>query len=109
MQVIEIRINCPSQNVAEDIARSLLKRRLIAAANMLQDVRSFYHWKGTIECASEVPLLIKTRTDLFDHVVRQVRALHPYETPSITATVIDYVNDDYRDWVLEETAGARLD
>ena len=109
MQIIEIRVNCPSQEVAEEISRSLLKRRLIAAANVLQDVRSSYRWKGTIERASEVLLKMKTRADLFDHVVRQARALHPYETPSITAIAIVNVNDDYRDWVLEETAGARLD
>jgi len=49
------------------------------------------------------------RADLFDHVVKQARPLHPYETPSITAIVIDHLNDDYKDWVFEETAGARLD
>lgn len=109
MQIIELRMNCPSRGIAEEISRSLLKRRLVAASNILQEIRSAYHWKGSIERATEMPLVMKTRADLFDHVVRHAKALHPYVTPGITGIAIDHVNDDYKAWVLAETAGAKLD
>lgn len=109
MHIVEIRVNCPNQDTAEEISRALLKKRLIAASNILQETLSSYHWKGMIERATEVPLLMKTHAALFDQVVEQAKALHPYETLSITGIVIDHVDDDYRAWVLAETAGAKLD
>lgn len=103
MTVIDIWINCPSSDVARDISEALVSERLAACTNTFAEIQSAFHWKGRVERETEVPLLVKTRDELFDAVCRRVRALHPYETPGIMAVEIKRVNPDYRDWVYEET------
>lgn len=103
MAIIDIWINCPDEAVAGRIAEELIDRRLAACANLYPAIRSVYRWQGAIERANEVPLLVKTRAELFDAVEAVARALHPYETPSIIGVEIARVNADYRDWVLAET------
>jgi len=106
MQVIDIWINCPDAETAQSISARLITDRLVACSNTFAPVTSRYHWKGGIESETEVPLLVKTRDDLFDAVCAVVCDLHPYETPAIMAVPVVFVNDDYRQWVMEETARA---
>jgi periplasmic divalent cation tolerance protein len=106
LAIIDIWINCPDEAVADRIAENLIDRRLVACANLYPAIRSVYRWQGGIARESEVPLLVKTRAELFDAVEKAVRANHPYETPSIIGLAIARVNADYRDWVFEETGGA---
>lgn len=106
MTIIDVWINCPSGDVAHEISEALVAERLAACTNTFAEIQSAFHWKGRVERETEVPLLVKTRADLFDAVCERVTALHPYETPGIMALDIGHVNRDYRNWVLEET-GAR--
>ena len=101
-----IWINCPDGAVADAIAADLLARRLVACANRYPEIASRYHWKGQVEGATEVPLLLKTRAELFDAVAAAVRALHPYETPAVYAVEVVAATEEYRDWVLAETEPA---
>ena len=103
MKIIDIWINCPSEEVADRIAGKLIERRLVACANRFPPIASSYRWKGGIEQAEEVPLLVKTRDELFDAVEAVVLDLHPYETPSLIGIAVDRVNGGYLDWIYAET------
>ncbi len=103
MTIIDVWINCPSNDVARDISEALVSERLAACTNTFAEIQSAFHWKGGVERETEVPLLVKTRDDLFDAVCRRVEALHPYETPGIMALEVKHVNRDYLEWVVEET------
>ena len=61
MQFIDVLVTCPDRAVAESLARTLLQERLAACANIGAGISSLYWWKGVIEAAEEVPLLLKTR------------------------------------------------
>ncbi|XP_023557339.1 protein CutA homolog isoform X2 [Octodon degus] len=65
-------INCPSEQIARDIARTILEKKLAASVNILPKASSLYLWKGEMEEASEILLLIKTKTSkvpmLFSYV-----------------------------------------
>lgn len=104
MTILDVWINCPSGDVAHDISEALVAERLAACTNTFAEIQSAFHWKGRVERETEIPLLVKTRADLFDAVCDRVRALHPYETPGIMAVEITRVNQDYLEWVMEETA-----
>lgn len=104
MTILDVWINCPSADVAHDISEALVAERLAACTNTFAEIQSAFHWKSKVERETEIPLLVKTRADLFDAVCDRVRALHPYETPGIMAVEIARVNQDYLDWVMEETA-----
>lgn len=103
MSILDVWINCPSDEVAHQISEALVAERLAACTNTFSTIQSAFHWKGKVERETEVPLLVKTRDELFDAVCERVRALHPYETPGIMAVGIKHVNRDYADWVFEET------
>ncbi len=104
MEVIEIWINCPTEQSAETIGDALLRERLAACWNLHQPIRSAYHWRGKVESATEWPLVVKTRGDLFDAVAERVQRLHPYDTPSILGAPVALVNADYRAWIIAETS-----
>lgn len=65
---------------AESLARHLLESRL-AACVALTPITSVYRWRGSLERASEVQLLIKTRADRLEELERTVHRLHSYDTP----------------------------
>ena len=106
MKVIDVWINCPNNDIAEAISRQLINDRLAACSNIFQTINSYYHWKGEIETATEIPLLVKTRDSLFESVCEIVNAMHPYETPGITGIPVEFINEDYKQWVFAETADA---
>ncbi|WP_417689606.1 divalent-cation tolerance protein CutA [Roseibium sp.] len=103
MKLLDIWINCPDAETADRIAASLLEQRLIACANRHAMVQSQYEWDGQIVSEPETPLLVKTRSDLFEAVRAAVEWLHPYEIPAIVGIEAAYVNTAYLDWVANVT------
>ncbi len=104
--VIEVRVNCPTAEDAARIARAAVEARLAASANLLAPMRSWYRWEGELVEREEVPLLLKTRPDLFDPLAALVAGLHPWEVPAITAVRLDHVSESYAEWVRAETLTA---
>ena len=104
--ILDVWINCPSSEVAHQISEALVAERLAACTNTFAEIQSAFHWKGNVARETEVPLLVKTREELFDTLCERVKQLHPYETPGIMAVEIKRVNRDYAEWVLEETRGS---
>ncbi|MDZ5697371.1 divalent-cation tolerance protein CutA [Chelativorans sp. M5D2P16] len=103
MHFIDIWVNCPDRETAVKIAEAVIGDKLAACANIFAPIQSLYRWQGVVEQGEEVPLLLKTRAEHFDAVCAAVRPLHPYEVPSITATAITDVDQEYADWLRKET------
>ena len=103
MRIIDVWINCPSADVADAIADALISKRLVASSNRYGEIASRYHWQGKIEQTTEIPLLVKTRSSLFEAVKDETIRLHPYETPSVLCVEIAAANQEYIDWVYAET------
>ena len=53
---------------------------LVACVNMAP-VRSLYRWNGEFCDDEEHLLILKTRKDLVEAVIGELKALHPYEVP----------------------------
>jgi len=94
----------PDREHALELAQALVEQRLAACVNVLSECTSVYHWKDTLETDSEVPVLIKTREDLYPQVEAAIRASHPYELPEIIALKPAGGLPAYFEWVLQETA-----
>lgn len=103
MSFLDIWINCPDLQTAHAIANAVIERRLAACANIHAEIASVYHWKGSVERAQEVPLVVKTRPELFEQVAEVAKALHPDETPAIHGIEAKAVTSDYLLWLQEET------
>lgn len=102
-KVIVILTNLPDREAALRLARELIAQRLAACVNVLAECSSVYRWKGEVENAAEVPVLIKTRAARYAEVEAAIRALHPYELPEIVAVPIERGFPDYLEWINAET------
>lgn len=87
---------------AKKLTRFLVEEKLVACVNYFP-VDSVYRWKGNIEEAKEVAMIAKTRAELVDRVIEQVKQLHSYEVPCVVSWNIDMGNPDYLEWIREST------
>jgi periplasmic divalent cation tolerance protein len=101
--VLIVLTNCPDAEAARRIALDLVEQRLAACVNQLAPVQSTYRWKGAVETAVEVPLLIKCTRERYPLVEQAIRALHPYEVPEIIAVPLAAGFAPYLRWVSDET------
>ena len=101
--VIVVLTNLPDRAAALKLAQELVTKRLAACVNVLAESTSVYRWKGEIESATEVPVLIKTRAQRYAEVEAAIRRLHPYELPEIVAVPVVRGLDEYLEWVAGET------
>ncbi len=101
--LIMVRVTCPSQRVAEDIAEAVVEARLAACANISGQVSSTYRWKGVVEQAFEVELTLKTTESHWAAIEQLVAKKHPYDVPAIVALPCLQANALYETWVKENT------
>lgn len=88
---------------ARRIADGLLKERKAACVNIVKGVESRFWWRGKLDAATECLLLVKTRAELVEQVVKLVRQMHSYELPEIIALPILGGHAAYLKWIDEET------
>jgi periplasmic divalent cation tolerance protein len=93
-------VTCANAREAQRIARTLVEERLAACVNIHQTaVQSVYRWKGKVEKAREILLVIKSSGRLFSCLERRVRELHSYDTPEIIALPITTGSRPYLAWI----------
>jgi periplasmic divalent cation tolerance protein len=102
-EIVIILTNLPDRASALKLAGELVEQRLAACVNVLAECSSVYRWEGRVKSATEVPVLIKTRTQRYDEVEAEIRRLHPYELPEIVAVPVVRGLDEYLEWVAGET------
>jgi periplasmic divalent cation tolerance protein len=96
----------PDRDSAQALARALLEARLAACVSVGAPVESLYHWRGQIETANEVTVMIKTTAGRYASLEAAIRARHPYELPEIVAVSISHGLSPYLEWIVAETAHA---
>jgi periplasmic divalent cation tolerance protein len=96
-------VACKDARQANRIAAALVGEKLAACVNVLPGVRSVYRWKGKVERAREVLLLIKSRAPLSKRLASRVRELHSYSVPEVVTVSIASGNPDYLRWVRTST------
>ena len=94
----------PDRPTGERIARALVERSLAACVNLVPGLRSIYRWKGAIEEADEVLLVVKTTAARAAELERALAELHPYEVPELVAIEPARVEAKYLAWLVAETA-----
>jgi periplasmic divalent cation tolerance protein len=87
---------------AEKIGQCLVEEKLAACVNMFP-IKSVYRWKGKIERANEVAMIIKTREELVDRAISRVKELHSYEVPAIVVLDIEKGLADFLRWIDDST------
>ena len=103
--VVTVLMTVPDASSAEGIVRELLDRGLVACGNIIPGAVSIYRWKGRLERADEVVVVLKTTDGLAERVVEAARASHPYEVPELLVQEVAGGNLDYLEWVRSECDG----
>lgn len=101
--VILVLTTLPDAAAADALARAALQARLAACATKLASSHSVYHWEGTLEEASEIPLLFKTSVARAFELEKFIGANHPYQTPEILSWSAAS-SPGYASWVEAETS-----
>lgn len=101
-EFIQVFVSCASKQEAKTLVDSLLNDQIIACAQILPQVESFYRWQGQIESAKEVLLLLKTKSACFEAIKVSIMQQHSYDTPEIIAVPIVDGLPEYLNWIEDE-------
>ncbi len=100
-EYIMVFVTTANKAEAEKISQALLNERLIACANIINPVTSFFFWSGKIDRAEECLVVMKSRRDLFGELAERLKGLHSYEVPEVLAIPIVEGSKVYLDWMGE--------
>lgn len=90
-----------SEAEANQIAQTLVERRLAACVNIIPRIQSVYRWRDKVERSEEFLLFIKTKRALQGELQAAIRELHSYELPEHVSLSIDEGSKEYLEWIDE--------
>ncbi|MHC3129941.1 MAG: divalent-cation tolerance protein CutA [Candidatus Bathyarchaeota archaeon] len=99
MSYVVVIMTVPNREEAVKIVRTLLEEKLIACANLMDPVSSFFWWQGKIAEEKEVLVIMKSHKTLFKKLSERVTELHSYDVPEILALPIVNGSQAYLDWM----------
>ena len=102
-----VLVTCESVTQARRIANGVVRKRLAACVNIvLSPVQSIYRWKGKVESAREVLMMIKTSDKRLAELEKEVKRLHSYEVPEFIVIPIAGGSREYLAWLEESVQPA---
>ena len=92
-------ITAPNKKEAGRIAKKLLDKRLIACANVISKVNSYFVWKNKIQNSKEIIICGKTTLKNQKKIIKVVQSIHSYSVPCIIFFDIKNGNKDFLKWI----------
>ena len=103
MKLNLVYITTKDKAEARKIGQELVKTRLAACINIIDNMNSMYWWQGKIQDDNEAILIAKTKQSLVKKLIKKVKSLHSYSCPCIISLPILEGNKDYLQWLSKET------
>ncbi|MBI3876756.1 MAG: divalent-cation tolerance protein CutA [Verrucomicrobia bacterium] len=100
-----VLVTAPDLKTARRLARTTLKARLVACANLIPKIESHFWWRGKMESASEVLIVFKTTQKRLALLEKLVLAEHPYDTPEFVVLPLHSGTARYLAWLAESVQG----
>lgn len=100
---VTLYVTVPNKEEGVRIGHALVKAKLAACANVMDNVTSVFSWQGEIQKESEAILFAKTKSGLVDDATEVIIAHHSYDCPCIVALPIVGGNPEFIDWIRSET------
>ena len=92
-------ITAPNRKEAEQIAKKLLDKKLIACANVINNVNSYFIWKNKVQNSKEIIICGKTTSKNQTKIIKAVKNIHSYSVPCIIFFDIKNGNKDFLKWI----------
>lgn len=102
-EYIEIHWTSGSLDEARKISRYLVQERYVACAQIFPWIESIFMWNNRLDTTQESKIIFKTRADLYEAIKKIIQDNCSYEVPEITYTNIDGGNQEYLDWLKQNT------
>ena len=106
-EAISVYMTAESMDEARRVASALIEARLAACVNVLGPINSMFYWDGAVQEEQEVALIAKASGDDFEAIDRKVREVHSYDCPCVVAWPIARGDEEFVQWIGEETRGKR--
>ncbi|MBS4168507.1 divalent-cation tolerance protein CutA [Parachlamydia sp. AcF125] len=96
---IEVHWTSGSIEEARQVSRYLVQEQLVACAQIIPSIESFYMWNNQLETALESKVVFKTRLEKFEKIKEAILKNCSYQIPEITYQVIQDGNREYLEWL----------
>ncbi len=101
-----VYVTASGRDEAASIGKTAVEERLAACVNIISGMESFYWWEGKLESDKEVVCIFKTSALRLEDLIDRIKQLHSYSCPCIVAIPIEAGNNDFLQWIVNETSGS---
>lgn len=101
MKMNVLFLTCADEREAEDISDVLLKKKLVVCIKKTK-VKSSFLYKGKIDEADEVLLIMDSVEENFSAIEKEVRKIHSYETFVLLASPVIKSSKGVKEWMKKE-------
>jgi len=108
-EAVVVLATFPSEDLAAEVARTVVEERLAACASLVPRVRSIYRWQGAIQDDAETLAMIKSTRGRVAALAARIAALHSYAVPEVIALSIVDGHAPYLAWLREAVGAKRSD
>jgi periplasmic divalent cation tolerance protein len=97
-------MTCKNKVEANKIAYDLVKKDLVACANIIPSVKSYFKWnKKKVNIAKENILIGKIVKKNINKIITHVKKISSYECPCVVFLDINNGNKDFLSWIKSST------
>lgn len=86
---------------SDRVASAILERELAACVNVVEAMRSLYHWEGKLQDEREALLIVKTTRAAVAPLDDLLRQIHPYDTFELIALDVGAGSEPYLRWIAD--------
>lgn len=94
-------VTTPNQEVARNLAKVLVEKRVAACVNIVNNVESIYEWQGKLEQDSESMMIIKSNSEKSAALKEIIEKEHPYDCPEVITLEVKSGSEKYINWIHE--------
>jgi periplasmic divalent cation tolerance protein len=97
-------MTCKNKVEANKIAYALVKKDLVACANIIPNIKSYFKWNNKkINALKEIILIGKTVKKNINKITLYVKKISSYDCPCIVFVDIENGNKEFLNWIKSST------
>jgi periplasmic divalent cation tolerance protein len=97
-------MTCKNKVEANKIAYALVKKDLVACANIIPNIKSYFKWNNKkVNIIKESVLIGKTVKKNINKIILYVKKISSYDCPCVVFVDIKHGNKDFLSWIKSST------
>lgn len=94
-----VLVTAPRAQLAEKLAKGLVKKKLAACVSEVPGLKSHYFWEGRLQKDRETLLVIKTRSANIGRIIDFIKKNHGAQLPEIISLPVAGGDPRYLEWL----------